>query len=1120
MLCCGAQRTWAQTPTTTTLAIASSGAAVSTVPWGSVVTLTAIVKAGSTAVTAGQVNFCDAAATYCTDIHLVGIGQLTSAGAAVFQYVPAPGSHSYKAEFVGTAGDAASSSSVADLSVTATAGQAYPTSTTIAQSGNPGNYTLTATVTGFGGTVAPTGTVSFLDTSNAGAVLGTSALGTGTTGALNWTNPQTPLVGGSAQSDPQSVVVGDFNGDGIPDIAVGATNKFVSVLLGKGDGTFKPANNLPTNGNNQSMAAAAFVTGGPAGILTVSNSAAAINNAQLILGNGSGGETVGTPFSLPCGSASAVATGDFNGDGNQDFMVVCQESGIPVFAVFFGNGNGTFGVPTIYPSDGTILAIGVGNFFGNGRADIAVMTAVTGSSYIHTVTTFENDGHGNFSAGVSIAETGMNPTSMVVADFNGDGDADLAVANSGDNTVTILTGAGNGAFHQLASPSTGSSPSSIAVGDFNGDGIPDLAVANSGDKTVTVLLGNGDGTFTVASTSPATGSAPSSIAVADFNGVGTAGLAVANAGDGTVTVQVSQLTQTATASAIGISPGGSGVHLVDASYPGDANYAASVSGTTNLNAQTASTTLTLTANPTSSTNGQQVLLTATLNPYSAGGNTTNGETVTFYSGISNLGTGTLTSGVATLNTTSLPTGSDSLTAKFSGDTNFNASTSLAVTFAVAPAATAATPAFSVATGTYTTTQTVTISDATAGATIYYTTNGTAPTTSSTVYSGPITVSSTETLEAIATASGYSTSAVASATYTITPPAATPTFNVPAGTYTATQTVTISDATVGATIYYTANGTTPTAGSTVYTGPITVSSTETLEAIATATGYSTSAAATAAYIITIPPVVSATVSPASLTFAAQATGSTSAAQTVTLTNTGTGALAISSIAASANFAETNTCGSSLAAGGNCTISVTFTPTAAGSLPGTITITDNASSSPQTVTLAGTGTSVGVAPTSSSLTIPSPGGSATDTIQISSAGGFSGTVILTCMVAYQGSGTATDMPTCNLNPQQGQVSAGSPLTTTLTVSTTGTGSSAKSNGAWLPSGAAVAALFFFGFLPRRRWKSTALLVLLGITIGCAAIGCGGTPQTTKGNYQVVVTASSATVTASTTIPLALQ
>jgi trimeric autotransporter adhesin len=163
---------------------------------------------------------------------------------------------------------------------------------------------------------------------------------------------------------------------------------------------------------------------------------------------------------------------------------------------------------------------------------------------------------------------------------------------------------------------------------------------------------------------------------------------------------------------------------------------------------------------------------------------------------------------------------------------------------------AATPSFSPAAGTYSSVQTVTISDATSGATIYYTINGTTPTTSSAVYSAPITVGATETLEAIAVASGHSTSAIATAAYTISlPTAAAPTFSPAAGTYPNAQTVTISDATSGAKIYYTTNGTTPTTSSTLYSGSITVSASETIEAIATAAGYSTSAVATAAYTIT-------------------------------------------------------------------------------------------------------------------------------------------------------------------------------------------------------------------------------------------------------------------------------
>jgi streptogramin lyase len=159
-----------------------------------------------------------------------------------------------------------------------------------------------------------------------------------------------------------------------------------------------------------------------------------------------------------------------------------------------------------------------------------------------------------------------------------------------------------------------------------------------------------------------------------------------------------------------------------------------------------------------------------------------------------------------------------------------------------------TPTFSLAAGTYTTAQSVSISDTMPGVTIYYTTNGTTPTTLSSVYSGPITISATETLEAFAAQTGYSNSAVASAAYTIAPILPAPTLSLAAGTYTSAQSVSISDAMAGVTIYYTINGTTPTTSSSVYSSPVAVSATETLEAIAVETGYSNSPVASAAYTI--------------------------------------------------------------------------------------------------------------------------------------------------------------------------------------------------------------------------------------------------------------------------------
>jgi len=186
---------------------------------------------------------------------------------------------------------------------------------------------------------------------------------------------------------------------------------------------------------------------------------------------------------------------------------------------------------------------------------------------------------------------------------------------------------------------------------------------------------------------------------------------------------------------------------------------------------------------------------------------------------------------------------------YGGDAHNAASISDVLSETILPESVAATPSFSPAAGTYTSAQTVTISDATSGATIYYTTNGSTPTTSSTKYTGAITVSATETISAIAVASGFLNSSVATANYTIDlPAAATPVFSPAVGTYTSAQSVTITDSTTGAAIYYTVNGTMPTTSSMKYTGAITVSATETIEAIAVAAGYANSAVASAKYTI--------------------------------------------------------------------------------------------------------------------------------------------------------------------------------------------------------------------------------------------------------------------------------
>jgi hypothetical protein len=255
---------------------------------------------------------------------------------------------------------------------------------------------------------------------------------------------------------------------------------------------------------------------------------------------------------------------------------------------------------------------------------------------------------------------------------------------------------------------------------------------------------------------------------------------------------------------------------------------------------------------------------------------------------------------------------------------------------------ASAPTFSPAGATYTTSQSVAIADATSGATIYYTTDGTTPTTSSAQYSGAISVSTTETIEAIAAAVGYSASSVSSATYTITPPAATPTFSPAAGTYASTQSVSITDATSGATIYYTTDGTTPTASSTPYTSAITVASTETLEAIAVARGYSQSALASAPYIINLPTpgfIVSGT----SVTMSASAaTVNTTSIVTVTPVGGFTGSVALTAaITSSPNGAQNLP---TLSFGSTTPVSIT----SATATTATLTITAAPASSAKTTT----------------------------------------------------------------------------------------------------------------------------------------------------------------------------
>ena len=566
--------------TTTTLTVTSGGAPVTTVNSGTAVTLTATILTGTTPVTPGRVNFCDATAVACADIHLLGTAQLTSAGTATLTFIPAIGSHSYKAVFGGTVTAAGNSSGASALTVTGK----YPSTTAIGQRGNPGNYTLMATVTGGG--PPPTGQVSFLDTSSGNSVVGTAAL-TGAS-ALNWSNTQSVTT----TAFPWDVAVGDFNGDGIPDLAIATFNDCtVSVLLGKGDGTFTAGAKLNVACNPTALAVGDFNGDGKADLAVTADGGIPVGQSgvhflpgavTILLGNGDGTFTPVAAKPATSFGPRQIAVGDFNGDGKADLAIAPFDPDGITFKVtiLLGNGDGTFTAAASPETLTGIKSIVVGDFNGDGKADLAV-----GSEYLSFVSILLGNGDGTFTAAPNPNLT-CAPASLVTGDFNGDGKLDLAMADEATNTVKILLGSGNGTF-TLAPGNlpAGVAPYALATGDFNGDGNADLAVVNAASDNSTVFIGNGDGTFVQESASPATGIFPGAIAAADFTGRGKAGLAVVNTDSFTATIWLPQLT--AAAAAI-VSPLGSGTHLVDASYPGDSNYNSSVSGTVALTASSLS----------------------------------------------------------------------------------------------------------------------------------------------------------------------------------------------------------------------------------------------------------------------------------------------------------------------------------------------------------------------------------------------------------------------------------------------------------------------------------------------------------------------------------------------------
>jgi hypothetical protein len=337
----------------------------------------------------------------------------------------------------------------------------------------------------------------------------------------------------AAGANPQAVVTADFNRDGRLDIAVANYNSNdVSVLLGNGDGSFRPAVNLAAGAGPLSLAVGDFNGDGKLDLVTTSPAGGAVN---VLMGNGDG--TFGPAQYVPTGASSpvAVAVGDFNADGKMDLAVTSYTPGTPGYwgyygyypgspptsevSVLLGHGDGSFAASSYYDLGGIYVpVVATGDFNRDGKADL--VWAAGGVSVLL------GSGDGTFAPAAQSSATDFGPQSVAVADLDGDGKLDLATAN-GYNSASVLLGSGDGTFQAAQNYATGGYASFVAMADFNGDGKPDLVTVNLGDNSVSVLPGNGDGSFRNAQLYAA-GSYADAVAAGDFNGDGRPDLATAD----------------------------------------------------------------------------------------------------------------------------------------------------------------------------------------------------------------------------------------------------------------------------------------------------------------------------------------------------------------------------------------------------------------------------------------------------------------------------------------------------------------------------------------------------------------------------------------------------------------
>ena len=328
-------------------------------------------------------------------------------------------------------------------------------------------------------------------------------------------------------SNPSSLAISDFNHDNLLDIAVvnhGTNN--IGIFLNYGNSTFAPQKTFIT-GDHSGPLSLAFGDFNNDTHLDIAVTNYDAHNIGIFLGYGNGTFASQTILSTDASRPISIAIGDFNNDHCSDIVVT--NNGTNNIGILFGYGNGSFANQITYSTgyDSLPYSVVIGDFNNDHYLDIAVANYGTDN-----VGVFLGYGNGSFTIQITYSTSSRSsPYSVVLNDFNNDGQLDIAVVNSGTNNVGIFLGYGNGSFisQMTYSVSPGSNPRSIVISDFNQDNRLDIAVSNYDTNNVSILIGYGNGSFATPTMHSTTiDSGPLEIAAGDFDNDNQPDIAVVN----------------------------------------------------------------------------------------------------------------------------------------------------------------------------------------------------------------------------------------------------------------------------------------------------------------------------------------------------------------------------------------------------------------------------------------------------------------------------------------------------------------------------------------------------------------------------------------------------------------